>query len=180
MVDCDIGGWIYLGNDFERYVLGEPKQENLLIFGVNPSKAVPNNLDPTMKNIKKIIEEHKDYKDCGYIMMNLFPQRTSNPEELKDNPALLENNIKILEVIVKTFNVKKIWCAWGDAIDIPNARKFLIESLKKIYKTLEKGNYEWICYGETTNGNPRHPCPRNPKLISFDWPFEKFEIEGYL
>ena len=34
-------GWIYLGNDKERYVLGQPGVENMLVFGVNPSTAVP-------------------------------------------------------------------------------------------------------------------------------------------
>ena len=39
-------GWIYLGNDNERYVLGKPGERNILVLGVNPSTAKPGMMTP--------------------------------------------------------------------------------------------------------------------------------------
>ena len=52
-------GWIYLGDDKERYILGQPGRYNMLVFGVNPSTASPgeNNLDPTIRKVRNVIRE---------------------------------------------------------------------------------------------------------------------------
>ena len=55
-IDYKNDGWIYLGNDIERYFLGKPKENNLLIFGINPSTATTKKLDKTMNKIVKIID----------------------------------------------------------------------------------------------------------------------------
>lgn len=34
-------GWLYIGDNKERYLLGQPGRNNILIFGVNPSTACP-------------------------------------------------------------------------------------------------------------------------------------------
>ena len=49
-------GWIYLGDDTERYILGQPGKRNMLVFGVNPSTATPgdNNIDPTIRKVRKL------------------------------------------------------------------------------------------------------------------------------
>ena len=55
--------WIYYTtrNNEYRYALGEV-QENasrvLFCFGINPSKATPQKLDPTAKRIQRIAAEH--------------------------------------------------------------------------------------------------------------------------
>lgn len=174
----DYNGSVYLGNNTERYVLGEVGTKNLLIFGVNPSSATLEKDDPTMENVKKIIFKN-GYN--GYIMMNLFPKKTPNPDDLKDNPALREKNIEVLKIVEQTFKIDAIWCAWGDAIDKPNARKFLVESLTQIYNIL-RNKYEWLHYGKdlTQKGNPFHPRPHVTPENFFDWSFHKFEIDGYL
>ena len=48
-------GWIYLGDDKARYILGEPGKRNILVFGINPSTACPGeeNIDPTIRKIRK-------------------------------------------------------------------------------------------------------------------------------
>ena len=52
-------GWIYLGDDTERYILGQPGKRNMLVFGVNPSTATPgdNNIDPTIRKVRKLTAE---------------------------------------------------------------------------------------------------------------------------
>ena len=32
-------GWIYLGDETERYILGQPGKRNMLVMGVNPSSC---------------------------------------------------------------------------------------------------------------------------------------------
>jgi hypothetical protein len=72
-------GWLYIGNENVRYALGQPGRYNLLIVGLNPSTATPDDPDPTVNRIQKIAEkEHFD----GWIMINLYPQRTPKPDEL--------------------------------------------------------------------------------------------------
>jgi len=84
-------GWAYLGADEnERYVLGEPKKHNILVFGVNPSTAKPGNDDPTIRKIRKVIEKRKNGN--GWLMMNLYPQRTPYPKMLENN-GITKTNI---------------------------------------------------------------------------------------
>ena len=90
-------GWLYLGNSEERYLLGQPGKNNLLVFGVNPSTASAgeNNLDPTIRKVRKVAEaEGFD----GWIMVNLYPKRATEPSELPDeaDQKLIDNNLKVL------------------------------------------------------------------------------------
>lgn len=52
-------GWLYIGDEKERYLLGQPGKYNLLVFGVNPSTASPgeSNLDPTIRKVRKVAEK---------------------------------------------------------------------------------------------------------------------------
>ena len=144
-------GWIYLGNDSERYVLGQPGKKNLLVFGINPSTATPVKFDNTMNKICKIVPA-QGYD--GWIMMNLHPQRSTDPTALRPNDTLLDNNLKVVEFINEKFSISDIWCAWGDAIDDDN---FLYKSLHEIYCAFDK-SVKWYHYGTLTKDkNPRHP-----------------------
>ena len=163
--------WAYLGNDYERYVLGKPGEHNILIFGVNPSTAKPGDDDPTIRNVRRITKE-KGYD--GWIMMNLHPQRTPYPGDIKENAVWSENNPRVLEYVIREFRIHAIWCAWGNMIDMPG-KKFLYGSLSTIYKVI--GEYvKWYSYGNLTkDGNPRHPLymPTTHK-------FQEFDVHEYL
>ena len=165
------GGWIYLGDADERYVLGQPGEKNLLVFGVNPSTAVPGeeNLDPTMKRVVNIVKE-QGYN--GWIMMNLYPQRTPNPYKLKRVSALMENNIVVLGNVIKFFTINSVWCAWGNMI---NNASFLNEALNEIYHILAH-KVHWYHYGELTKlGNPRHPL-----YVKSGSGLKTFDIDAYM
>lgn len=109
-------GWIYLGDDKERYVIGQPGYYNMLIFGVNPSTATPgdNNIDPTIRKVRNLLSE-THYN--GWIMVNLYPVRSTVPKALPHEPdkKLLENNIKVLKAIQEAYTIGAAWAAWGDA-----------------------------------------------------------------
>ena len=52
MVDSD--KWIYEGNDTDYgFVLGTKDKNPLFCFGINPSTAKPDNLDPTLEEVEK-------------------------------------------------------------------------------------------------------------------------------
>lgn len=148
-------GWIYIGDDKERYILGQPGRDNVLIFGVNPSTASPgeNNLDPTIRKVRKMI--YKDGYD-GWIMANLYPLRSTNPDNLPQevDKSLIDKNINVLKAVIEAFSVQRVWAAWGDII---NTRLYLGDALYDIQNEI-KGDFLWYYRGNLTKrGNPRHP-----------------------
>lgn len=147
--------WEYIGDDNVRYVLGKPGKNNLLVIGVNPSTATPLQLDPTIKKVIKISETN-GYD--GWIMVNLYPQRSTDPNGMIYNPQLVDENLKQIESVCKKYNIKDVWCAWGDLIDTFGKNSFLHESWKNIETLLKKLNVNFYHYDTLTkNQNPRHP-----------------------
>lgn len=147
-------GWIYLGDEKERYILGQPGRYNMLVFGVNPSTASPgeNNLDPTIRKVRNVIRE-SSYD--GWIMANLYPLRSTDPKVLPEsaNEEILDNNLKALEALNSEYHIGAAWAAWGNAID---TRFYLGEALYDIQDKV--GDFEWYHLGQLTKrGNPRHP-----------------------
>lgn len=170
-------GWLYVGDEHTRYLLGEPKSENILIFGINPSTAKPLSPDPTIKKVKAICANQVG--DYGWIMANLCPIRATKPEDLPKtyNKLLSANNIHILMHLLSTYSVEKIWAAWGDIIEI---RDYLVEELLRISKALEENRkYNeilWYRTGALTKrGNPRHPL-----YLPKDSEYEPFYLLDYL
>ena len=164
-------GWVYLGNDKERYVLGKPRERNILVLGVNPSTAKPGEDDPTIRNVRRIAK-NKGFD--GWIMMNLHPQRATNPEEMEENDVWSENNPRVVEAVMRDFQVHDVWCAWGNMIDM-TGKRFLYGALANIYDVLGE-NVKWYSYGKLTKyGNPRHPL-----YMSLSHEFQEFDVRGYL
>lgn len=145
--------WIYFGNEYERYFLGKPMSKNILILGINPSSAVPNKLDQTMKKVCKILDNN--FNGYGWIMMNIFPQVTAKSKELQNISGFMQENIKMINFICQKFDIEKVWCMWGDSID---KKKFLRNSATEIFKILNEFNFSFVHYGDLTfKENPRHP-----------------------
>lgn len=163
---------VYIGNQSERYVLGEPGENNILIFGINPSTATPQKYDPTIKRVLSILEENKQYD--GWLMVNLHPQVTPRPDALKQNKKWHENNLKVIREAVSSSHPNAVWCAWGANIS-KHGNSFLYSNLRDIFDLLRELK-SWVHYGEITkDGHPRHPlyAPANQE-------FKQFPIEEYL
>lgn len=148
-------GWVYIGDEKERYILGQPGKYNLLVFGVNPSTATPgdNNIDPTIRKVRNIAAE-TGYD--GWIMANLYPLRATNPKDLPQeaDKKMLQKNIDVLRAVMSSYTIGAVWAAWGNIID---TRFYLGEALYDIQEALD-GDFEWYYRGNLTkNGNPRHP-----------------------
>ena len=153
--------WLYYNspdNEY-RYALGDvqPMPSKLLLcFGINPSKATPTKLDPTAKRIEKIAKEH------GYdswIILNLCPKRTTDPNGMEESQATIPHK-ENLEIITKLLNeyceLSDILFAYGDLIEKRSyLKKNLFEIINVIKASKHNGNY--YCLGKTKAGNPRHP-----------------------
>ena len=158
-------GWIYLGDNTVRYVLGqpvnpkqEPEQKNLLIIGVNPSTAKPKEPDNTIKRVIGI-SQAQGYD--GWIMVNIYPQRATNPKNMTPlSETILKENIEVIRYIIEKLNIQDVWYAWGDLID--KAKKNMKDILKNNKKQIddlltEKGIQRYHYSTLTKKGNPRHP-----------------------
>lgn len=111
-----MGEWLYecSADDLQRYVLGTIGESPLICFGVNPSAASPEHLDPTMRSVASVAE-HLGYD--SYIMLNLYPQRAADPDDmdLKPNPVYVDENHRQIEKVLKAGH-RTIWAAWGTLI----------------------------------------------------------------
>lgn len=164
-------GWLYIGDEKERYLLGQPGKYNLLVFGVNPSTASPGecNLDPTIRKVRKVAE--KEGFD-GWIMVNLYPLREKDPKKLPDkaDEILVDNNLKVISAIEKNYIIGKVWAAWGNIID---TQFYLGDNLYDIHKAIT--DVEWYYRGKLTKkGNPRHPL-----YLKLEEEFNWFAVGDY-
>ena len=157
-----LDGWIYLGDNNQRYVLGELGQKNMLIFGINPSSARPGQPDPTIRKVRTILANN-GYD--GWIMMNIYPQRTAKPETLTADDSLIKNNLEVLKFVLDNLSVSAVWYAWGNAVDeLPAVKELLRRSLQQITSEVKLRWLECYHYGKLTKmGNPRHPLYASTK-----------------
>ena len=132
-------------------MLGEVGENPIICFGINPSTANDEKDDPTISKIRKIASEN----NCdGWIMLNLYPQRATNPNDMHIKAAD-DLTVKNYEVIRSVFNIYSnalTLASWGNAIE---KRKYLKDCLKEILAI--DPDRKWVCRGKlTVKGNPRH------------------------
>ena len=93
--------WIYETNDDNsaRFALGQvfdTSGKTLICFGINPSTACPSCLDNT---IRKLIAISKNNGYDNWIMLNVYPQRATNPNQLHEqcNESLIAHNLQSIQ-----------------------------------------------------------------------------------
>ena len=167
--------WIY-ENDSKadvRYVLGIEGEHPLICFGINPSTAKPNELDNTLKSIDRLARSNGF---DSWIMLNIYPQRATNPKDihLKIDERLHKKNIDFITGILSDRKVD-IWAAWGTLIE---KRPFLIPCLHDIYTLTNKFNCQWVSIGkESKNGHPHHPLYFNYMEKIKNFPMEQYIVK---
>lgn len=169
--------WIYKTNkdNTNRYVLGQIKEGKdsnpLICFGINPSTATPNKLDNTIKSVQRLSESNGFN---GWIMLNIYPQRATDPKDLHkeiDSQAHIINLDIIKDILIQKEVV--IWAAWGTLI---KKRNYLPNCLKDIIKLSEEYNCKWVSLGKISkNGHPHHPL-----YLRKDTKYDDFNIAGYI
>ena len=159
--------WIYEKNEDNsaRYVLGTLGDNPLVCFGINPSTAEPNKLDPTVRRVQ-LVSEFTGHD--SFIMFNVYPQRATDPKNLHLTADM--EIVKVNEMFVSKVvggRRLKIWAAWGNLIEF---RAYLLMLRDRIMHLPGLINAEWVKRGPlTSKGHPRHPLySRN------DWEFEVF------
>ena len=165
--------WIYKTNkdNSARFVLGTQGQNPLICIGVNPSTAAPDSLDNTLKSV------HRQATLKGFdswIMLNLYPQRATNPKNIHSIPDvnLHKANLKNIKAILKSCEIATIWAAWGNLID---SRSFLSFCLFDIIELSKAHDTSWINIGKVSKvGHPHHPL-----YLSGTAEIEPFDIENY-
>lgn len=166
-----IDNWIYIyDNEKIRYVLGEKGKNPLICIGINSSTAKPNDLDRTLTKVKNI-SIHNNYN--GWIMLNIFPLRETNPNNLpKDKhnyETIIKKNIEEIKKIIQDYPNSDILCCWGSVIE---KREYLKESLLKLFnEILCSKNDKLKCIDLTKKQqHPRHPlyCKRTSILKPFN------------
>ena len=98
--------WIYFNtlDNKARFVLGKKGKKTFLCIGTNPSTATPSKLDNTLKTVKRF---SKDLEYDSWIMLNIYPQRATNPNNLdqKINNNYHKENLKYIAKILKNKSI---------------------------------------------------------------------------
>lgn len=168
--------WIYETNCYNtaRYVLGEKGPNPLICIGVNPSTATPCHLDNTLRNVRNW-SVRLNYE--GWIMLNLYPQRATDPNGLHDtcDSFLHRTNLKWINRYIGSSYIHgfTIWAAWGTLIE---KRSYLKDCLLAIATANKNFEHRWITIGQRSkDGHPHHPLYLSKKATP-----EDFDIIKYL
>jgi len=166
--------WIYIKNkdNTSRYALGTIGENPLFCFGINPSSAEPKNLDNTVKAVERIAK-HNGYD--SWIMLNLYPQRATNPNDMHKecDECLLAENIKEISKLINKYENPTIWAAWGTLIE---KRSYLKQCLSVILKELDDKKCNWITIGcRSKKGHPHHPL-----YLKVESSIKEFNIINYM
>jgi hypothetical protein len=140
------------------------------VVGLNPSTATPENPDPTIRRIKKIVE--KDELLNGWIMVNLYPQRTPKPDELpaKMDKEIADKNIEVIKWAAHKYMIARAYAAWGTNIE---KRSYLVDECQRIVDALKLDS--WFARGITKSGHPKHPL-----YVQYEEDMRWFPVQDYL
>ena len=139
---------IYEYDDNCRYALGKIGKKMVICIGLNPSTATDKIPDRTFNKICKIVENNK-YD--GFVLLNICPQRSSNPKKAKYNKNDADTNCQIIKKYLDKYPKAPIWCAWGNNIRLTELKQYrknveeMISTRECVYTSLNK------------SGEPKHP-----------------------
>ena len=174
--DFDRSRWIYVPDHYSeyRYLLGTRGSHPLICIGINPSTAVPDRLDNTLKSAQRIALNN-GYD--SFLMFNVYAQRATLPDDMEKelNPLLHRENMKAFEWILrKTPAPCDLWAAWGAIIE---KRKYLPACVQDLAALGNRYHARWFTSGpRSKKGHPHHPLylPSKSPLVPFD------DLDSYL
>ena len=159
-------------DDSARFILGKRGKRKLIVVGLNPSTANREKSDTTAAKVEKVaLNGGFD----GFVMTNLYPQRTTDPKGLATLPdtRLFRRNIRHILKIAEAEESPVFWAAWGGDITL---RPYLAKSLKALLKETNRMGGTWVNFGHLRkDGHPRHPS-----RLSYSWQFSKFDVAMYV
>lgn len=144
-----------------RYALGRKGEKTLYCFGINPSTATIENDDPTIQKVKSVA--YKKGFD-SIVMLNVYPQRATNPDHLDEKMNLTEHRKNLKKIMSVLENDSMVWAAWGNSI---SKRSYLRSCLLDIQSNLKPKRIHWVKMGDLTKkGNPKHPLYLKHQVFS--------------
>ena len=155
--DFDRGCWLYVPDHYSeyRYLLGTLGQHPLICIGINPSTAVPDRLDNTLKSAERIALNN-GYD--SFIMFNVYAQRATDPDDMERvlNPVLHRENMKAFSWLLSRFSSPPdLWAAWGAIIE---KRPYLPGCVLDMVDIGRSFSAKWYTAGPRSKaGHPHHP-----------------------
>ena len=172
----DRGRWLYIPDHYSeyRYILGTKGTRPLICIGINPSTAIPDRLDNTLKSAERIAL-HNGYD--SFIMFNVYAQRATDPDDMEKelNPILHRENLKAFSWLLSQLTATPdLWAAWGAVIE---KRPYLPGCVLDMAAIGRQFGARWFTAGpRSKKGHPHHPLYLK-KDSSLD-PFT--DLEAYL
>lgn len=165
--------WIYERNEDNsaRFVLGQifnPEGKTLLCFGINPSTACPECIDNTIKKVINI-SRYNGYEN--WIMLNIYPQRATDPNDmhLERDESLVETNLLHIKEVSQKFSDCDVLLAYGNLI---TKRKYLKICLNEILELLNGEHGRKVKVIKLTkDGNPVHPLYQSKTAVLIHYKF---------
>ena len=174
--DFDRSRWIYVPDHYSeyRYILGTRGQKPLVCIGVNPSTAIPDRLDNTLKSAERIALNN-GYD--SFVMFNVYAQRATDPDDMEQhlNPVLHRENLKAFEWLLSLYpSQPHLWAAWGAVIE---KRAYLPGCVLDMVSVGMRFNAAWFTAGPRSKaGHPHHPL-----YLKKDSPLNPFtDLTNYL
>jgi hypothetical protein len=155
-----------------RFALGTTGKNPLFVIGLNPSTADDKKPDMTITKIRIFAKNaHFD----GFVMLNLYAQRTPFPNQLDTelNSTLHQENVKHILQCFKVYKQCSILASWGATI---NTRPFLPQCLTEIKIALDQLNVSWLKIGDLTQGGH----PRHPSRAAYKQGLTRFNVDAYV
>lgn len=155
--------------DFEiigkyRYALGITGVFPLLCIGINPSMAFPRVADATIRQVQAVVEQSDRYD--GFVMLNLYPLRQTNPDLLpiNANEDELSRNIETIRKYFIKYEGCDVWMAWGSSV---TKRSYLRQCAREIIQIGNQNNVRWLCRGVSSKElHPHHPLRQEQGNLS--------------
>ncbi|MBQ9859459.1 MAG: DUF1643 domain-containing protein [Clostridia bacterium] len=174
--DYDREKWLYVPSAFApyRYILGTRGENPLICIGINPSTAVPGDLDNTLKSVERIAA-HNGFD--SFIMFNVYAQRATNPDDMDAalNPVLHRENMEAFRYILSGCGegvTPTVWAAWGTIIE---KRPYLFACLQDMLAIGEEYGARWVTAGKRSKaGHPHHPL-----YLRKDSGLDDFDVGAY-
>ncbi len=171
--DYDVSKWLYVPNTYQeyRYLLGTRGERPLLCIGVNPSTAVPGNLDNTLKSVERVAL-HNGFD--SFLMCNVYAQRATRPGDMERelNPRLHEENLAAFAYALSLSDAPAVWAAWGNIIE---QRPYLPRCVQDMAELGRRYGARWYTAGaRSRRGHPHHPL-----YLRKDSLLDAFDVDAY-
>lgn len=141
-----------------RFALGRidectPGSPPLVVIGMNPSHARETESDRTVNHVIDVsTREHS-----GWLMLNLYPERSPKPKALKSYDAgLSAANCDVIENVLQRLGVTEVLGAWGNMGGSATLRRALPD-VQALLDRMSVRAYTLDALLKT--GNPAHPHP---------------------